>query len=221
MEYRLIRSGRKTLSLCIERDGSLTVRAPLHVSESDIMHFLNGHTEWINRHRACVLANDQERVRPAIGGSIMFWGKPYQIDWGEQSGFDGNVIRIQRSARVLPELARLFSNEAKIRLIPLAQSMAQQEGIPVASVRITGARTRYGSCSAQNGICLSWRIVSAPQPLMEAVILHELCHVLHHNHGKKFWAEVYARMPDYKERKWALDIWARRWFFEENEKETN
>ena len=155
MEYRLIRSGRKTLSLCIERDGSLTVRAPLHVSESDIMRFLNGHTEWIKRHRAYVLANAQERVCPAIGGNIMFWGEAYQLDWGDQSGFDGNVIRIQRGARVLPELARLFSNEAKARLIPLAQSMARQEGIPVASVRITGARTRYGSCSAQNGICLS------------------------------------------------------------------
>lgn len=221
MEYRLIRSRRKTLSLCIERDGSLTVRAPLHVSMSDIMRFMNGHIEWIKRHRAHVLANAQERVRPAIGESVMFWGEPYQLDWGEQSGFDGNVIRIQRGAQVLPELARLFSNEAKARLIPLAQSMGRQEGIPVTSVRITGARTRYGSCSAQNGICLSWRIVSAPQPLMEAVILHELCHVLHHNHGKEFWAEVYARMPDYKERKRALDVWVRRWFFEENEKETN
>lgn len=221
MEYRLIRSRRKTLSLCIERDGSLTVRAPLHVSMSDIMRFMNGHIEWIKRHRAHVLANAQERVRPAIGESVMFWGEPYQLDWGEQSGFDGNVIRIQRGAQVLPELARLFSNEAKARLIPLAQSMGRQEGIPVTSVRITGARTRYGSCSAQNGICLSWRIVSAPQPLMEAVILHELCHVLHHNHGKEFWAEVYARMPDYDEKKRALDIWARRWFFEECEKETS
>lgn len=221
MEYRLIRSKRKTLSLCIERDGGLTVRAPLHVPESDIVRFLNGHTEWIKRHRARALSMGKERVHPAIGGTVMFFGEPYQIDWGEQSGFDGNVIRIQHGKQVLAELAQLFSNEARVRLAPLAQSMAQQEGIPVASVRITGARTRYGSCSAKNGICLSWRIVSVPQPLIESVILHELCHVLHHNHGKGFWAEVYARMPDYNERKRALDVWARRWFFEENEKETN
>lgn len=221
MEYRLVRSERKTLSLCVERDGSLTVRAPLCLPESEIARFLAQHTLWIERRRARMLSAESERVRPVIGGTVMFWGEPYRIDWGEQSGFDGNVIRIQCGAQVSAELAQLFSKEAKARLVPLVWSIAQLEEIPVASVRITGAQTRYGSCSSKNGICLSWRIVTAPQPLIESVILHELCHVLHHNHGKDFWAEVYARMPDYDEKKRALDIWARRWFFKECEKETS
>lgn len=217
VEYRIIRSRRKTLSLCVERDGSITVRAPLQLSADEITCFVSSHKGWIEQHTKRVLAANKERVRPAVGGTVMLLGKPYCIAVGEKSGVEKNVIRIGFGRALLEELARLFALEAKARLIPMTYAIAQREAIPVSSVRITGAQTRYGSCSARNGICLSWRIVSAPPELIEPVILHELCHVLHHDHSRAFWTEVYGRMPDYDEKKRALDSWARRWFFNEKE----
>ena len=93
VEYRIIRSRRKTLSLCVERDGSITVRAPLKLSADEITCFVSSHKGWIEQHTKRVLAANKERVRPAVGGTVMLLGKPYCIAVGEKSGVEKNVIR--------------------------------------------------------------------------------------------------------------------------------
>lgn len=68
-----------------------------------------------------------------------------------------------------------------------------------ASVKITGAKTRFGSCSGKNGLCFSWRVMCYPERAIDYVVVHELAHILHHNHSKNFWKTVEKYMPDYKE----------------------
>lgn len=66
-------------------------------------------------------------------------------------------------------------------------------------VRITNARTRWGSCSTRGVISFNWRIVLIPQELQQYLVVHELCHLRHHNHSQAFWAEVATYIPAYKE----------------------
>ena len=68
-----------------------------------------------------------------------------------------------------------------------------------ASVKITGAKTRFGSCSGKNGLCFSWRVMCYPEKAIDYVVVHELAHILHHDHSKSFWKTVEKYMPDYKE----------------------
>jgi len=67
--------------------------------------------------------------------------------------------------------------------------------------RLSNARTKWGSCKYNGEISLNWRIICLPARLSDYIIVHELCHLRHHNHGKGFWNEVAGVLPDYKERR--------------------
>ena len=73
-------------------------------------------------------------------------------------------------------------------------------GVTPTSVRITSAKTRFGSCSAKNGICYSWRLMAYDERAIDYVVVHELAHIRFHDHSKKFYAFVGSILPDWKQR---------------------
>ena len=73
-------------------------------------------------------------------------------------------------------------------------------GVVPASVKITAARTRFGSCSGKNSLCFSLYLMRYPGAAIDYVVVHELAHIRHHDHSPAFYAEVARVMPDYKER---------------------
>ena len=91
----------------------------------------------------------------------------------------------QRAARVLPERVAYF---------------ARLTGLRPTGLKITAAKTRFGSCSAKNSICLSFYLCGYPEAAIDYVVLHELAHICYKNHGKAFYAFIARYMPDYKER---------------------
>lgn len=93
---------------------------------------------------------------------------------------------IQRAREVLP--ARTAHYAALMGLTP-------------AAVTITGARKRFGSCSAANRICYSWRLMQYPEAAMDYVVVHELAHIVHKNHSRDFYACVERFLPDWRERR--------------------
>ena len=68
------------------------------------------------------------------------------------------------------------------------------------AVTITGAKTRFGSCSGKNRICFSWRLMQYPADAIDYVVVHELAHIRHKNHGREFYALIESILPDYKNR---------------------
>lgn len=72
--------------------------------------------------------------------------------------------------------------------------------IPI-GVKITGAKTRFGSCSAKNSLCFSWRLMQYPLEAVDYVVVHELAHIRHKNHGAAFYREIESILPDYKRRR--------------------
>lgn len=73
-------------------------------------------------------------------------------------------------------------------------------GLEPTGVKITSAKKRFGSCSAKNSICYSWRIMLYPKEAIDYVVVHELAHIAHKNHGPQFYALIEKYLPDYKER---------------------
>lgn len=74
-------------------------------------------------------------------------------------------------------------------------------GLKPSGLTITGAVTRYGSCSPKNRLCFSWRLMRYPDDIIDCVVVHELAHIKHKNHGKDFYALINSIMPDYAQRK--------------------
>lgn len=77
-------------------------------------------------------------------------------------------------------------------------------GLTPTGVRITGAQKRFGSCSGKNSLCFSWRLMQYPMEAVDYVVVHELAHIRHHNHGAAFYALVEQTMPDYRRRQTLL-----------------
>jgi len=73
-------------------------------------------------------------------------------------------------------------------------------GLEPAGIKITSAKTRYGSCSGKNSLCFSCRLMLRPIPAVDLVVVHELAHIRHKNHGRNFYACIAAVLPDYKAR---------------------
>ena len=74
-------------------------------------------------------------------------------------------------------------------------------GLKPAGITITGARTRFGSCSPENRLCFSWRLMEYPEDAIDYVVVHELAHLVHRNHGPEFHALVGSVLPDQERRR--------------------
>ncbi|HHU17805.1 MAG TPA: M48 family metallopeptidase [Clostridiales bacterium] len=95
----------------------------------------------------------------------------------------------------------LYKMKAKEHLQLKCQLFSRIMGIQYGTIKINGARTRWGSCNSKGDINFSYRLIFAPEDLIDYVVVHELTHIKEMNHSANFWAIVEETMPDYKERR--------------------
>ena len=101
------------------------------------------------------------------------------------------------------EIAAL-KERARQLLPPKVALWGEKMGLRPAGVKITAARTRYGSCSGKNSLCFSCFLVNCPEAAIDLVVVHELCHIRVKNHGPAFYALLEQTLPDWRERKQLL-----------------
>ena len=99
------------------------------------------------------------------------------------------------------EQAALWRRQAAEQLPPLVRLWAQRMGVQPAGITITAARTRFGSCSGKNRLSFSLSLMAYPPDAIEYVVVHELAHILHHDHSPAFYREVETYLPDWKRRR--------------------
>lgn len=90
--------------------------------------------------------------------------------------------------------------KAKEVIPPMVEKYSKLMGLYPNSVKITSAKTRFGSCSSKKTICFSWRLLAFPEKAIEYVVVHELAHLKYLNHSKNFYRLIENFLPDYKER---------------------
>jgi len=90
---------------------------------------------------------------------------------------------------------------AKAKLPEKLEYFGRLTGLRPTAVKITSAKTRFGSCSSRGSICFSWRLMAYPDAAVDYVVLHELCHLRHMNHSREFYQLVERYMPDWKGRR--------------------
>lgn len=96
-----------------------------------------------------------------------------------------------------PEEQEALRRQAKAQLPDMVRHWAQEMGVTPTGLKITSARTRFGSCSGKNSLCFSLYLMEYPPEAIEAVVVHELAHIRHKNHGSEFYTLVRQYLPDY------------------------
>jgi predicted metal-dependent hydrolase len=213
---QIIRSRRKTVALIVERDGRVVVRAPYRLPQNLIEAFVDEKAGWIRQKQAEMARRRTDCDRPPGGASrrfepgesFLYLGQSYSLHLVEKQSqaliLDG-AFRLKRSAQ--PDAAQVFEGwyraQARALYTRRVDELAQQHGFTVRALRLSSARTRWGSCGAQGSLNLNWRLIMAPPAVIDYVILHELAHLKEKNHSPRFWALVEKLAPDYKtQRRW-------------------
>lgn len=206
---KLIRSKRRTIALIIERDGSFTVRAPQRVSQAEINAFVQQKADWVTRAREKI-----KSVQPVLkkqyadGEKFLFLGALFELKLvgTQKPALQFNEgFTLSQSARESGEayFVRWYKERAFEVVSGRVREYSQKYGFAPAQVKISSAKTRWGSCSSTGSLNFTWRLVMAPLEALDYVVAHELAHLRVKNHSVKFWKVVETIYPDYKrQRKW-------------------
>lgn len=199
--YTVRRSDRaRRVRVTVEATRGVEVVLPRRAAERDAAAAVRELRPWIERRLRAV--GEQRAAVAARGDSVPYLGTTLTIV--PQAG---RTRVVQRDHTLLtpvgedrvPALERWYRRMAKPEIAPRVQRAAAQLGSSYTTLSIRGQRTRWGSCSAKGALSFNWRLLMAPEPVLDYVVWHEVCHLEAMNHSPRFWSLVAANCPDYRE----------------------
>ncbi len=217
LNFQLIKSKKrkKTISLHIEESGEVVIRAPYVVSKRQIEEFIREKEAWVIKK----LAEERERAKKlqkafVPGEKFLYLGESYPLEIDESDGdalplklsFGNFILHRDHVEEARDLFVEWYKREAKEKIEARVRYYSERFQLFPKRIRITGAKSRWGSCSRDNRLSLSWRIIMAPLPIIDYVLVHELVHIREKNHSRNFWGSLEAILPDYKQRR----MWLRK-----------
>lgn len=219
LRVEVVRSIRRTAALHIV-GSDLQVRVPEHLGDERVAAILQQKRPWIRSKVAQLQQVSPPRPKELVSGeSFPYLGRHYRlkVQEGRSVGLclSGGTIRAtvrpteqgqQREARIRQFLEQWYRSRALERLQDKANRYAALIGVSPAGVSIRGFRSRWGSCDKRGRVVFNWQIIKAPHRIVDYVVIHELCHLIHPNHSKDFWQLVERHCPDFAlSRSWLKD----------------
>ena len=198
------------IRLSIKPDGSLRVSTPPRIKESEIISFIESQKEWIQIHQAKIEQLKQNE------SEILLFGKTYQkilqYSSTHKTGFriekksliynpispPNNVDQNNPFSQYSKQLERFLKTTAASYIPTRVTQIAATMNTTFSALTLRQQKTRWGSCSSSGNLNFNWRLVHYPPAIIDYVIVHELAHRTHMNHGQSFWALVARYDPDYK-----------------------
>ncbi len=202
----IIKSNRKSIALEITKEGKFIVRAPYFVTKKQIESFIAKKEAWIIAAQKRQKENAEKYSFGDVfdGKIVKILGDEYFIRLGNKNEITGNIIYLSDAKF----LSAVLKNFAKEYLPERTAVLAEKFGFNYKQIKITSAKTRWGSCGKDNGICYSYRLICADKNTVDYVILHELAHTKEKNHGVGFYALLKKVCPNYKTYEKALKAYS-------------
>jgi len=202
----LIRSRRKTISIVINQDAKVTVRAPLRASMKEINSFIKEKSQWIQKKKLEIQKqiNKRERKLYLSGEKFPFLGKNYPLiyinDCKNAIEFDYErfIIDIEYKNEAATLFNKWYKKAARRIIGDKLDSITSENNLEYSNFRINSAKSRWGSCSSRKTLNFTYRLIMLPEFVVDYIIIHELCHTIEMNHSQKFWNLVDEHCPDYK-----------------------
>ena len=187
----------RRISLRIDtKAGLVVVTLPPRAAPEAGLELLRAHADWVADKLAAL--PDKTVLEP--GRTVLLDGAAHIIRAMPQARrgvwVEAGEIRVSGEAAFLPRRVLDFLHgEARLRLGACARTIAAASGLEPRRLVIKDTSSRWGSCSVDGVVMLSWRLVMAPPPIQHYVVAHELAHLRHHDHGPHFWRQVAALTP--------------------------
>ncbi|WP_066639547.1 M48 family metallopeptidase [Desulfolucanica intricata] len=217
--YKLKRSRKaKTITLKVNIRGDIELVAPSCTSIKIIEMFIRTNQNWIIKQlehfKKISKAIPQHQYK--TGELFSYLGKPYELVVNEVKikqihlEQQGNNFLItlpldlstnDKSKNIKNLLEKWYRNRAREVIIKRLDYYNKYYKLSYNKIFIKNQKTRWGSCSTLKNLNFNWRIIMAPLPIVDYIVVHELCHIKEQNHSTAFWSLVEQQIPDYKKRK--------------------
>ena len=212
--YSLHRSRRRRTVEIQVRPDTIRVLAPVAVSRSRIDQFVAQKAGWISQRQQELQARLPEPVTDVeldSGSEIAYLGKRYRLQVIDNCSrtlvmlAEGQLtlqlstrIRKPRSVAVQQQLELWYRQQAQQWLEQRVLYWSRQTGLCPQSVSARSYRRKWGCCNSRGELRFNWLLILAPEPIIDYVVIHELCHLQEMNHSPAFWDLVRQFYPEYK-----------------------
>lgn len=200
------RSKRKTASIYIERDGSLSVLVPENTTDQEVEAILkvNGYKIYKYQAKRILLNEKAVKREPVNGQSYLYLGRNYYLQYSTNVNkieFGGRFFYApDGSSKKLKDLFKEFyRNRGKKYLQPRVNKYAEMMGLMVEELSVFELKNRWASCSVKKPkVNFHWKIMMAPVSVINYLVVHELTHFIHKRHNTDFWNTVDKIFPEYR-----------------------
>lgn len=204
VDYRIRRSARaRRVRVVVHPDATVEVVLPARAGEAEAAAAVAQTTPWIRRRQADAGALVLRTAPPP--GTVPYLGTLLRL-----RAQDGRTrVHRERDALLVPAgdprpaLERWYRRRAQAEITPRLDRAAAALARTYTTLSIRNQRTRWGSCSSTGAMSFNWRLLLASEDVLDYVVCHEACHLVHHDHSPRFWALVGEHRPTYRdERRW-------------------
>jgi predicted metal-dependent hydrolase len=214
--FRVQYSDRTTLGITVMPDMEVVARAPLAATMEQVTAFVKKKAAWILKQQRFFLTyHPKTPARRYVGGEThLYMGRQYRLkvmDGNSDSvRLKGSFIEVSTDDRtkVKDLMDAWYAQHAQERLHAIATPLIERfrrHGVEPSSVLLKHMPTRWGSCTAKGKVILNPELIKAPRGCIEYVIVHELCHLIHHDHTQRFVDFQTKEMPDWERWKGKLE----------------
>jgi predicted metal-dependent hydrolase len=201
IEYSVRRSSRaRRVRVVVDPAGEVEVVLPRRASHRDAAAAVREFAPWIERRVA--QAARARRVVAARAGTVLYLGQalPVVSEPGRQRVHRrGDELLVPAGAAREPALERWYRRAAREEITPRLENACARLGTSYTTLTIRGQRTRWASCSRSGAMSFNWRLLLAPEPVLDYVVWHEACHLEVMDHSRRFWRLVAKHCPGYRE----------------------
>ena len=211
IDYVIEFAQRKTLSICVNPDSSVCLKAPIDATLKQIQQKVHKRASWILKQKRFFesFGTSTTKRQYISGESHLYLGRQYMLRVKESNvnavHYQNNIIEIEcrhkKDAGIL--LQTWYRQRANVKFQEYAQPIIEQfsiYGVKPQSLSVKKMDKRWGYCTIDGHITLNPRLICAPRCCIEYVITHELCHLIYRSHNKEFYALLTKEMPHWE--KW-------------------
>ncbi len=225
----IVRTARKNSIALKMRAEHPVILVPKHYSNQQLTRVLSNHQSWLEQNLAELKQRHLSQLEPAVfngewGESFEFLGQPVKLVRGN-SGVNFNassqvwitdqqchiIETLQSGSQRCVAIEAFMIQSALEYLRTQLDNYAQQIGVTYQSIKVRGYKSRWGSCYPDGRLQFNWRLMQAPTWVIDYVVVHELCHLVHPNHSRDFWALVQAHYPKTNEAKAYIKQHGKQW----------
>jgi len=205
--FNIKKSKRKTLSIYIERDGTVTVIAPENSTDKEIEGVIKKKEYQIYKLLAeWELTNSTKVEREFVNGqSFLYLGKNYRLEIVREEQKkplilkNGYFLLRKKDESMAKQLFIGFYKEKGLpKIVERVERYQKRINVNPKQIRIMELQNRWASCSEKGNLNFHWKCTMAPLDVLNYIVVHELVHLIHKNHTKAFWNEIDTIIPEYQ-----------------------